>query len=93
MRAAHALLIPSSPPQGGGKGEGDGRAQEGEGLGFGGVVRPVGVYEIRGEAVRFVPAIDATLLAVAAIAAVTLVAFVALAPRLRRRVAPAAIES
>jgi uncharacterized spore protein YtfJ len=46
----------------------------GSGGGFGGVVMPVGVYVVNGERVRWLPAVNVTLLALAAISLVRLLA-------------------
>lgn len=54
------LVIPVAAVMGGGGG-GDGQTEDGKdsgGGGFGTWVRPLGVYTIRGEQVRFQPAID-----------------------------------
>ena len=57
------VVVPVAVAFGGGGG-GTGPADQGEGGGFGGMVRAIGVYEIADGRVRFVPAIDATALAV-----------------------------
>jgi uncharacterized spore protein YtfJ len=46
----------------------------GSGGGFGGVVMPVGVYVVDGERVRWVPAVNVTLIALAAIGLLRVVA-------------------
>jgi uncharacterized spore protein YtfJ len=66
---------------GGGGGEGVQEGQQGEGAGFGLVARPAGVYVIRGQDVRWKPAIDVDRLVTTA--AVVVVA-VSLARALRR---------
>lgn len=63
-----------------GAGGGTGSDGEGTGGGWGGVSWPLGVYEIRDGSVRWVPALDVTRVAVAAIALAR-----ALARRRRRR--------
>ena len=49
---------------GGGGGEGEGEARQGKGSGWGGGfglnARPVGAFVVRGDDVRFVPALDVT---------------------------------
>jgi uncharacterized spore protein YtfJ len=60
------VVIPVAVAIGGGGG-GTGPGDEGAGGGFGGVVRGIGVYTIRDGQVRFVPAIDAVVLAVIAL--------------------------
>lgn len=57
-------VIPVAMVAGGGGGGSAGEeAGEGAGGGFGGVVHPLGVYEVRDGRVRFVPTVDVTLLA------------------------------
>ena len=56
------------------EGSGDDAVPMGSGGGFGTVSFPLGVYVIKNGEVRWVPAIDATRLAIAAIGAVKLVA-------------------
>jgi len=60
-------VIPVALVAGGGGGGGDGRDPEGSGAGAGGVVRPLGVYEIKAGQARFVPAVNATAIAIVAI--------------------------
>ena len=82
-------VIPVAMVTGGGGG-GSGQAadeepsSEGEGGGFGGMVRPVGVYVVRADGVEWYPAVDVTLLSVAGIALGALIALV-LGRALRRR--------
>jgi len=57
------VVVPVAVAFGGGGG-GTGPGDQGEGGGFGGMVRGIGVYEIRDSRVRFVPALDTTALAV-----------------------------
>lgn len=58
------LVIPVALVAGGaGGGTGGEQADEAAGGGFGGVVHPLGVYEVRDGRVRFVPTVDVTLLA------------------------------
>jgi len=47
---------------------GDGEASEGAGAGFGGLVMPVGTYVVKDNDVRWVPAVNVTLIALAALA-------------------------
>src|SRR5579863_2073322 len=56
------LIIPVAfVAGGGGGGQGtDEKTNQGEGGGFGGIVYPIGVYAIRGEQVRFIPAVNLT---------------------------------
>lgn len=56
------VVVPVAVAVGGGGG-GTGPGDQGEGGGFGGMVRGIGVYEIRDGRVRFVPALDVTALA------------------------------
>jgi len=63
-------VIPVALVAGGGGGGGDGRDPEGSGAGAGGVVRPLGVYEIKNGESRFIPAVNATMIAAVAIIAV-----------------------
>lgn len=58
---------------GGGGGEGtasaaEGGPQEGSGGGFGGMARPAGVYVLHDDSVEWMPALDVTKIALAAIA-------------------------
>jgi hypothetical protein len=46
----------------------------GSGGGFGGVVLPVGVYVVNGERVRWIPAVNVTLIALAALGVLRVVA-------------------
>jgi uncharacterized spore protein YtfJ len=62
------LVIPVAVAVGGGGG-GTAPEGQGEGGGFGGLVRAIGVYELREGRVRFVPALDVTALAVIALVA------------------------
>lgn len=88
------LIIPVAKVMGGGgTGYGEGAMGEqadalregtGGGGGFGLRVKPVGVYEVRGDDVRWVPAIDVTRVILGA-QAVAAVASLALACVLRRR--------
>ncbi len=48
----------------------DGQPPTGTGGGFGGLVLPVGVYVVNGDQVRWVPAFDATLIALASLSLV-----------------------
>lgn len=57
------VVIPVAVAVGGGGG-GTGPQDQGAGGGFGGIVRGIGVYSIRDGQVRFIPAIDTTVLAV-----------------------------
>ncbi|MDQ4025009.1 MAG: sporulation protein [Actinomycetota bacterium] len=66
---------------GGGAGTAPGGEGEGWGTGFGIVARPAGVYVVRGEDVRWQPALDVNRMVAAAAALVAL----ALLPRLRKR--------
>lgn len=54
-------VIPAALVAGGGGGGGghDDKGQEGQGGGFGVAARPAGVYVIRGDQVRWQPAVDA----------------------------------
>ena len=56
------MVVPVAVAIGGGGG-GSGPDEQGTGSGFGGMVRGIGVYEIRAGRVRFVPAVDTTALA------------------------------
>lgn len=71
-------VVPAAVVRGGGGGGGD--ADGDGGGGFGLVARPVGTFVIRGEAVRWVPAIDVSRLVLYG-----LTALVVLASILRRR--------
>ncbi len=75
------VIIPVALVAGGGGGGGStaetspadaageaGDARTGEGSGFGGVVMPVGTYVVKGDDVRWVPAVNVTLIALAALA-------------------------
>lgn len=55
-------IIPAADVRGGGGGGGD--AQNNGGGGFGVTARPVGVYVVRGDSVRWEPAVDASRIAV-----------------------------
>lgn len=58
------MVIPVALVAGGGGGGTSGeQSDEAAGGGFGGVVHPLGVYEVREGRVRFVPTVDVTLLA------------------------------
>ena len=61
----------------------DGRPPTGTGGGFGGLVLPMGVYVVKGDQVRWVPAFDATLIALASLSVVRV--FVRLLKNGRRR--------
>jgi uncharacterized spore protein YtfJ len=58
-------------------------AGSGSGGGFGGLIMPVGVYVVNGDQVRWVPAVDVTVLVLASLGAVRLL--VGLGSRARRR--------
>ncbi len=60
------LVIPVAVAIGGGGG-GSGPDDQGSGAGFGGIVRGIGVYAIRGGEVRFFPAWDAVALSALAL--------------------------
>jgi uncharacterized spore protein YtfJ len=51
------VVIPVAVAIGGGGG-GSGPDDQGSGAGFGGIVRGIGVYALRGGEVRFIPAVD-----------------------------------
>jgi uncharacterized spore protein YtfJ len=51
---------------------GEATSGEGAGAGFGGLVMPVGTYVVRDEEVRWVPAVNVTLIALVALAVVRL---------------------
>jgi uncharacterized spore protein YtfJ len=55
-------IIPAADVRGGGGGGGD--AQDNGGGGFGVMARPVGVYVVRGDNVRWEPAVDASRIAI-----------------------------
>jgi uncharacterized spore protein YtfJ len=55
-------IIPAADVRGGGGGGGD--AQNNGGGGFGVAARPVGVYVVRGDSVRWEPAVDASRIAI-----------------------------
>ncbi len=81
------LVIPVAMVAGGwGGGERPSGADKGPetGGGSGGLTRPLGVYVLKGGKVRWVPAVNATLVAVTAIIAFRRVVEVALLRRLRR---------
>lgn len=67
------LIIPVAWVAGGGGGGDDGTSSHGDGSGsaggggFGGVTWPLGVYEVKEGRVRWVPAVDATRVALAGI--------------------------
>jgi uncharacterized spore protein YtfJ len=61
----------------------DGQPPTGTGGGFGGLVLPMGVYVVKGDQVRWVPAFDATLIALASLSVVRV--FVSLLKNGRRR--------
>jgi uncharacterized spore protein YtfJ len=65
------VVVPVSVAVGGGGG-GTGPDEQGSGAGLGGMVRAIGVYSISNRDVRFVPAVDATALAVVGLAALGL---------------------
>ena len=71
-------VVPGAVVRGGGGGGGD--EEDNGGAGFGLVARPVGAFVIRGEAVRWVPAIDVSRLLLYG-----LTALVVLASILRRK--------
>lgn len=50
----------------------EGGPQVGSGGGFGGLVMPVGVYVVKGDQVRWVPAVDVTVIVLAGLSAVRL---------------------
>jgi uncharacterized spore protein YtfJ len=58
-------------------------AGSGSGGGFGGLIMPVGVYVVNGDQVRWVPAVDVTVIVLASLGAVRLLA--GLGSRARRR--------
>ena len=60
----------------------EGSLQAGSGGGFGGLVMPVGVYVVQGDQVRWVPAVDVTVIVLAGLSAVRLL--VGLGTRVRR---------
>jgi uncharacterized spore protein YtfJ len=66
------LVVPAAAVRGGGGGGDD---SENGGGGFGLHARPVGAYVIRDGEVEWQPAVDATRIAVSALAALVLVAF------------------
>jgi uncharacterized spore protein YtfJ len=68
---------------GGGGGISEEESDEAAGGGFGGVVHPLGVYEVRDGRVRFVPTVDVTLLALCWLFALRLVVKRARGGRLR----------
>jgi uncharacterized spore protein YtfJ len=61
----------------------DGQPPIGTGGGFGGLVLPIGVYEVRGDQLRWIPAYDVTLILLASLTTVRLLA--SLLKRGRRR--------
>jgi len=61
----------------------DGQPPIGTGGGFGGLVLPVGVYVVKGDQVRWIPAYDATLIVMAGLGVVRV--FVSLLKSSRRR--------
>ena len=61
----------------------DSQPPTGTGGGFGGLVLPVGVYVVKGDHVRWVPAFDATLIALASLSVVRV--FLSLMKNARRR--------
>ena len=67
------LVVPAAAVRGGGGGGGD--DSENGGGGFGLQARPVGAYVIRDGEVEWQPAVDAARIAVSALAALVLVAF------------------
>lgn len=98
VEQAGILVIPVAfVAGGGGGGEGEedrpekpdeekkGAARSGGGGGFGGVTWPLGVYVVQEGRVRFVPAVDATRIVLAALAFGRGMAKVAAARRLRPR--------
>ena len=58
---------------GGGGGGSNNGGESGEGGGFGGVVRPLGVFEIKDGTSRFIPAINVTAIVITIILSITLV--------------------
>jgi uncharacterized spore protein YtfJ len=60
----------------------EGSLPVGSGGGFGGLVMPVGVYVVKGDQVRWVPAVDVTVIVLAGLSAVRLLA--GLGTRVRR---------
>lgn len=79
---AGIMVVPVAVAIGGGGG-GTGPDEQGSGSGFGGMVRGIGVYEIKAGRVRFVPAVDTTALAAIGVVLAGLV-LRATAPRRRR---------
>ena len=78
---AHSLAIERAEPEKGAPPEG--QPPTGTGGGFGGLVLPMGVYVVRGDQVRWVPAFDATLIVLASLSVVRV--FVSLLKNGRRR--------
>ncbi len=64
----------------------DSQPPTGTGGGFGGLVLPVGVYVVKGDQVRWVPAFDATLIALASLSVVRVVLSLLKNGRRRNRV-------
>ena len=76
-RRGSPAVGPGSPPgegaaERGGGPQGPGRAEEG--AGFGGLVLPSGAYVVKGDQVRWVPAVDVTIVVVASLSLVRLLA-------------------
>lgn len=70
---------------GGGSGQARGGGEEGSGGGFGGLARPVGVYEVRADGVKWRPALNMTILGIAGMALVAFIAVIAGGVALRWR--------
>ena len=64
----------------------DSQPPTGAGGGFGGLVVPVGVYVVKGDEVRWVPAFDATLIALASLSVVRVLLSLSKNGRRRNRV-------
>ena len=67
------VVVPAAVLRGGGGGGSDERSNGGGGFGL--QARPVGAYVIQNGSVRFEPTVDVTRIAVAALAALTLIAY------------------
>jgi len=81
------VLIPAASVKGGGgggEGEGTETTPSGRGGGFGLSARPVGAYQIRGDEVKWVPAVDVTRVILTG-QAIAIVALLVLRSIVRRR--------
>jgi uncharacterized spore protein YtfJ len=71
-RSGDAAARPDGPPEAGPAGQG--AAPQDSGGGFGGLVLPSGAYVVKGDQVRWVPAVDTTIVVLASLSLVRVLA-------------------